>query len=236
VTDNQGASGTATATVTVSNAPFVVNITAPTAPAPVNTVVAASATIADPGTIDTHTASWDWGDGTKTSGTVTESGGSGIVAGSHAFASAGSYPVTLCVADDDGTTATAHVVVAISPTGGFTGANLPGANYSGANLTGQNLSGSNAKSTTLTGTTLTNANLSGANLQGANLQGANLKGANLTNANLQYANLAGANLSNANLTKANLHNATLSGVIWSNTTCPDKTNSTSDGGTCVGHL
>jgi hypothetical protein len=33
-----------------------------------------------------------------------------------------------------------------------------------------------------------------------------------------------------------LQTATLTGVVWSNTACPDGTTSTSDGGTCVGHL
>jgi hypothetical protein len=28
----------------------------------------------------------------------------------------------------------------------------------------------------------------------------------------------------------------VTGVTWSNTTCPDGTNSNNDGGTCTGHL
>jgi hypothetical protein len=43
-------------------------------------------------------------------------------------------------------------------------------------------------------------------------------------------------LSGANLANGNFKGATMTGVIWSNTTCPDGTNSTHDGGTCVGHL
>jgi uncharacterized protein YjbI with pentapeptide repeats len=55
-------------------------------------------------------------------------------------------------------------------------------------------------------------------------------------------NLSGANLSGANLTQTNLKaatgmsTATLTGVIWSKTTCPDNTNSSTDGGACQGHL
>jgi hypothetical protein len=30
--------------------------------------------------------------------------------------------------------------------------------------------------------------------------------------------------------------ATLTSVIWSKTQCPDGTNSSSDGGTCMGHV
>jgi len=79
---------------------------------------------------------------------------------------------------------------------------------------------------------LTEANLGYANLTGANLTGANLTGANLTGANLTRANLTGANLTGANLTGANL-----ASVTWSDTTCPDGTNSGKGAGaTCIGHL
>ena len=95
--------------------------------------------------------------------------------------------------------------------------------------------------------------------QGKNLTGAylpkirfdnspDLKGANLTGANLRSANFSGASLSNVNLTNADLTDATItsswglknenvSGVIWSNTTCPDGTNSDTNGSSgCEGHL
>jgi hypothetical protein len=35
---------------------------------------------------------------------------------------------------------------------------------------------------------------------------------------------------------ANLNGVSLNGATWSNTTCPDGTNSSADGRTCVGHL
>jgi hypothetical protein len=88
----------------------------------------------------------------------------------------------------------------------------------------------------LHGLNLTNANLAGANLTGANLSDANLTGANLAGANLTAANLAGANLTGANLTRASLVWANLNKVTWSNTTCPDGTNSSADRGTCTRHL
>jgi hypothetical protein len=123
----------------------------------------------------------------------------------------------------------------------LTNAQLPGANLSGANLNGTSLSGANLTSANLSGANLKSSNLSGTNLSGANLSGANLNGANLTGANLTGANLSGANLNGANLTGANLTGAKLSGanlnkVTWSGTTCPDGTNSNTDGGTCTGHL
>ena len=97
---------------------------------------------------------------------------------------------------------------------------------SGFSCPGCNLSGLNLSGDTLSNATLTGTNLSGTNLTGANLKNANLKNANLTNANLTNANLKGANMTGA----------TLAGIIWSNATCPDGTNSTGDGGTCIGHL
>jgi uncharacterized protein YjbI with pentapeptide repeats len=42
-------------------------------------------------------------------------------------------------------------------------------------------------------------------------------------------------MTNADLTGANLAGANIQKITWSNTTCPDGTNSNADGGTCVGH-
>src|SRR5262249_4829024 len=50
---------------------------------------------------DTHTATWDWGDGSMTTGTVQEAAGSGTVTGSHAYTKGGSFSVKLTVTDDD---------------------------------------------------------------------------------------------------------------------------------------
>jgi len=105
----------------------------------------------------------------------------------------------------------------------------PEINWSGCVLIGANLSGAN-----LIGANLRGANLIGANLRGAILTDANLVGANLTYANLTYADLFNAfltraDLTNANLTRADLGAAWLTGVIWSNTTCPNGTNSDTNG-------
>lgn len=63
----------------------------------------APATFSDPGTSDIHSATINWGDGTSLeTGTVTESGGSGTVSGSHSYAKYGDYAVEVCVTDDDG--------------------------------------------------------------------------------------------------------------------------------------
>ena len=59
-----------------------------------------------------------------------------------------------------------------------------------------------------------------------------------------FQNMIGTNsvnFTNANFTNANLNGsswggtATVTGATWSNTICPDGTNSNNDGNTCVGH-
>ena len=78
---------------------------------------------------------------------------------------------------------------------------------------------------------LTAADLSAADLAGQDLLDTNLSDANLTNANLSSANFTGANLAGATATGTNFTSA-----VWSNTTCPDGTNSNNDSGTCVNNL
>ncbi len=99
----------------------------------------------------------------------------------------------------------------------------------------------------LAGKDLTNAYLSGANLNGNDLTGANLTGADFTDASLTFdgdnkttnltnANLTDANFTNADLTGAILAGANITGVIWSNTTCPDGINSDNVSNTCANDL
>jgi|GEM_PF-3263772 len=68
------------------------------------TVVLAPATFTDPGILDTHTATIDWGEGTVEAGLLTEPSGEtpGTVAGSHTYGDNGLYTITICVTDDDG--------------------------------------------------------------------------------------------------------------------------------------
>jgi len=144
----------------------------------------------------------------------------------------------------------------------MTNANVDGANMSGADLHGVSSGGIVGTPSVfpndgnwelidgyfigiiVSGTPLTTTgqNFSGINLTGVNLSFANFIGDNLTGANLSNTQLPLAYLTSANLTDANLAGVTfgseepvISGAIWSNTTCPDTTNSDADGGTCVGH-
>ena len=131
------------------------------------------------------------------------------------------------------------------------GRNLRGVDWAGVEAAGVDLGGSNLQSAFVEDGDLSGADLQGANLNGADLRNVDLTGAVLRGANLSHADLTGAKLGHAVLTGANLNgddltNADLSGAVttganvgqvtWSNTVCPDGTNSDADGGTCKGHL
>jgi uncharacterized protein YjbI with pentapeptide repeats len=123
----------------------------------------------------------------------------------------------------------------------FEAANLTAAVAAFAQWPGANLGFVIANGINLNTADLTGANLGGGSFAYANLHSANLPGANLNGGSFAHSDLSGANLLNANLTFANLTDATtdsftvVGGVTWSNTTCPDGTNSNNDGNTCVGH-
>ena len=103
VMDNEGAVGAEAATITVENVnPTVSTITAPINPILVNTSLTASASFSDVGVLDTHIATWNWGDGNTTSSSVVESNGSGSVSDNHSYAAAGVYTITLTVTDNNG--------------------------------------------------------------------------------------------------------------------------------------
>nr|MBI5455552.1 PKD domain-containing protein [Candidatus Levybacteria bacterium] len=103
--------------------PSISIINAPTVPVAINTVITSSANFTDLNYTDTHTAMWDWGDGNTSSGTVTESNGSGSVAGSHIYLTSGVYTIQLTVIDNNGYSGTNQFqyVVIYDPTaqGGF---------------------------------------------------------------------------------------------------------------------
>ena len=122
VTDNAGGAGSDTLILKVNNvAPTVGTINAPTKPVKVNTAISASSTFTDLGLLDTHTAVWDWGDGSTSPGVVTETSGSGSVSGSHSYAAADIYTITLTVTDKDSASGQAVIqpVVIFNPSAGF---------------------------------------------------------------------------------------------------------------------
>jgi uncharacterized protein YjbI with pentapeptide repeats len=107
------------------------------------------------------------------------------------------------------------------------------ADLSGADLAGLNLSGATLDFVDLSGADLADADLSGALLSAANLSGADLSGADLTDADLGPRTLEGEECS-AQAWGADLTDAHLANVTWSNTICPDGTNSDDHGETCEG--
>ncbi|MCL5958790.1 MAG: PKD domain-containing protein [Chloroflexi bacterium] len=145
VTDTGGLTSTAQATVNVVNvAPTVGSVTAPLDPVQVNTAINASANFADHGVLDTHTAVWNWGDGSASPGSVIETNGSGAVSASHTYTATGVYSLTLTVTDKDGASGNSsfQYVVVYDPSGGFvTGAGLidspPGAYVYNPSLVGK---------------------------------------------------------------------------------------------------
>jgi hypothetical protein len=102
VTDDGGLSTQAQILVTIKNiAPIIGPITAPNEPIRTHAPVKVSAVFSDPGLLDTHTAVWDWGNGKKTAGVVTEANGAGTVSGSYTYKTPGLYKVSLTLTDKD---------------------------------------------------------------------------------------------------------------------------------------
>jgi hypothetical protein len=122
ISDKDGGVSEYEADVTVNNVPpTITSITCPVNVVAVNTPVSMSATFTDPGTADTHTATWVWGEGLTTAGTVAQGSGSGSVSDSHTYTAAGIYTVTLTVTDDDcdSDTESYQYVVVYDPSAGF---------------------------------------------------------------------------------------------------------------------
>lgn len=118
-------------------------------------------------------------------------------------------------------------------------------NFTGANIHSWNIQ-SNSQTVNFQGAKFTNTALDhwqiSSNGSGADFSNADFTGANLTWMNQGNTTPSPMNFTNANFTNADFSNspsfsghANVTGVTWSNTTCPDGTNSNNDGNTCVGH-
>jgi len=114
VVDQEGDTGGGALTLTVNNSPPVVDAGPAYSIRPGETVNAAPATFFDAGTLDTHTATVDWGDGSPVEkAPLTENvvgGDPGLAAGSegvitlgeHTYSKPGRYYIEVCVTDDEG--------------------------------------------------------------------------------------------------------------------------------------
>ena len=124
ISDSDGTNTTATGTAIVAEAPLLavgVPVVVNSGQSVNNAIVAALTDAAGGDQVSNYSATIDWGDGSSaTAGTVSGSGNSFIVNGSHTYAASGIYEATVSIADSDGSTATAtsHIYVD-APTAAF---------------------------------------------------------------------------------------------------------------------
>ena len=103
-----------------------------------------------------------------------------------------------------------------------------------ANLTGFSSGGKNFHASSFGAADLTNANFSNSDLQQSDFSLATVVGTNFSE-----ADLSSANFFNVHFINANLFHASTGGFAYStftNTICPDGTNSDNDGNTCANNL
>ncbi len=105
VVDDVGGETTAGAIVTVNNvAPVIGELTSSAASlgdVAEGETVEITGSFTDVGTLDTHTAVIDWGDGTTSAAVVDEDAGAGSLSASHVYAAGGIYEIQVTLTDDD---------------------------------------------------------------------------------------------------------------------------------------
>lgn len=114
-------------------------------------------------------------------------------------------------------------------------ADLRGASFTNGGIAGADFERADLRRATLVRTDASDRGLR-TSFRRAKLTGADLSDADFSGAIFERANLTGVNFTEAILTGARFRRAVVSRVTWSNTTCPDGTNSDAHGGTCIGHL
>ena len=106
-TDDGGMTGTSSVTVTGANVAPSAQITSvswtPQLVLTAHESVSFAGTFTDPGTLDTHTAAWNFGDGATSAG----------LSAAHAYNAAGTYTVSFTVTDDDNGAGTATATVTV---------------------------------------------------------------------------------------------------------------------------
>lgn len=121
--------------------------------------------------------------------------------------------------------------------GGFVSSDLSNTNLTQQKFIYRDFSNFKFQHTDFQGSQLIGSKFVGADLSFANCLWTQFDKADFTNANLTMVNLVGASLRGATFTGANLTD-----VVWGTepgefeTYCPDNTTSSSNGGTCIGHL
>ena len=123
VADGVGTPQSQTAAIYINNvAPTVNSVTVNNPMNSVNSSVTATVAFSDPGTSDTYTLVWDWGDGATSQTTATETGnGTGTASTNHSYTTAGVYTVNVKVVDKDNAfgTGTYQFVTVYDPNGSF---------------------------------------------------------------------------------------------------------------------
>lgn len=120
--DYDGMISHATVHINVVNvSPAVAKITAPVEPVSIGTEIGVGADFTDPGLTDTHSALWDWGDGSITEGIVVEADGFSYVRGDHSYNAAGVFTIALTITDEygDSSQCVHQYVVVYDPSAGF---------------------------------------------------------------------------------------------------------------------
>ncbi|MBP7716007.1 MAG: PKD domain-containing protein [Methanoregulaceae archaeon] len=103
-----------------SQAPVMGIMVFPIDPIPVGSPVSVSAMFTDSSDEETHTALWQWGDGTESGGVIAD--GTKTVTGSHTYSSPGIYIMTLTVTDSWGSASSVvadQYIVIYDPSAGF---------------------------------------------------------------------------------------------------------------------
>ena len=121
VTDSFGATDTDSTSVTVRNVAPSPSIDSIVQPNPYfilpGQMLRFNGSFTDPGWLDTHTARWDFGDGTIVPGNTTEENeppdATGTTTAVHAYLAPGTYTVTLTVTDDNGGVGTASTAIPV---------------------------------------------------------------------------------------------------------------------------